>query len=427
MQRKFLLTVLFIVLLAALIYKSPFAANYNYNKAKALCNQGKYEQSIPYFEKSLFANPNSTLTRFFYAKALANTKPTYSVQKKLYEIAESKIDDQAKRFAQSQLGSIRRVLLRGLEYNYINNAVQSKDVIRWDYRKFPLKYYIEASSDMPAYYTEAITSAMGQWQSRTNFIKFQGVNNPSDANILIDFKDNNAACNQSGLKYVVANTTPIIRNNNFLDKMELTFNKTDPCQKVFSRQEIYTTALHELGHTLGIMGHSDNPADIMYSAQEGNGRKYSIFGNQRLSDRDVKTLVLLYRMKPTVTNTANLESENFYYAPLILGNSDIQAQKKIAELQQYISKYPNIANGYINLGATYADMGSNQNAIQYLNKAETLANTEEEKFLVAYNKAMVYFNMQDLKKSYEYAVKAQSIKDDPSLTELLNEIQKMAR
>lgn len=428
MQRKLLLLLLFIVLCVALAYKSPLAATYNFNKAKALSDGGKYEQSLPYYEKSLFASPNNTLTRFFYARALSKSKPTYSVQKNLYVIADSKINDQAKNFARSQLMNLRYYLLSGLEENYIYNAVQTKDVIRWDIRKFPLKVYIDkGSNDIPKYYKEAITSAMSQWQERTNFIKFQMTDNQSEANIIITFHDNPDTCTSVSCKYVVANTTPKILNGNILESMELSFYKTNPYKKVFTRQEIYTTALHELGHTLGIMGHSNNPADIMYSTQAENGRQYSIFGNQRLSNRDVKTIVLLYRLKPTISNTKNLQSESFYYPPLILGDSTAQAERKIQELKQYVSKYPRIANGYINLGATYADVGDYQNALQNLVYAERLANTEEERFLIAYNKAMIYFNMQDLAKSYEYAQQAQSIKADPNIAELINEIQRIGR
>lgn len=51
---------------------------------------------------------------------------------------------------------------------------------------------------------------------------------------------------------------------------------------------LYHTVLHEMGHALGMMGHSTEPGDIMYStigpAQDG------------LTDRDRNTLRLLYRL-----------------------------------------------------------------------------------------------------------------------------------
>ena len=50
------------------------------------------------------------------------------------------------------------------------------------------------------------------------------------------------------------------------------------------------TARHELGHALGLWGHSDNPADVMYPAQIGR--------NGPLTDRDLATLRRLYE-QPT--------------------------------------------------------------------------------------------------------------------------------
>ena len=142
-MRKFLLFLLFIVLVVALVYKSPFSALYNYNKAKALYDAGQYEQSLPYFERSLFADSKGILARFHYTLALSKSKPTYSVQKKLFEISNSNIDDEAKKVAQTQVKVMRRFLLKDLEPNYIYHAVYGEDILRWDLRSFPLRVYME--------------------------------------------------------------------------------------------------------------------------------------------------------------------------------------------------------------------------------------------------------------------------------------------
>lgn len=48
---------------------------------------------------------------------------------------------------------------------------------------------------------------------------------------------------------------------------------------------------HELGHALGLIGHSSDRCDIMYADSD----EYS-----RLSQRDINTLMRLYRLKPDV-------------------------------------------------------------------------------------------------------------------------------
>lgn len=411
MHRKILLTLFVVVLLAALIYKSPLSAMYNYNQAKSLLDNGKYEQSLPYFERAIFADPSKSLTRYFYAEALAKSKPTYSVQKKLYELSQHPSNDNAAKYAKSKATQVKYTLLKGIGDNYIYNAASGKDIVRWSTQSFPLKVYIE-KSDVPQYYYGNIRSALGQWTNRTTFIKFTEVNNESDAQIVIRFRNiDSSICGSGTCKYVVAYTEPQISGNNTLKQMVLTFYKTNPRNQNFSQNEIYKTALHELGHTLGIMGHSDYQGDIMYASQ----------GHTTLSGRDLKTLVLLYRTKPTITDKAQ-SGETFYYAPLVIGEDDVLINKKIEELTKYIRTYPHMATGYINLGGAYGDIGEFEKALQNMGLAERYAKTSDERYLIYYNKAIIYYNMQNYDRAMQYAQQAQSIKNEPSVAELIQEI-----
>ena len=71
MHRKILLGILVVLIIVFVLFKSSFAATYNYNKAKSLYDNGKAELSLAYFEKSHFANPNNSLNRYYYAMALS--------------------------------------------------------------------------------------------------------------------------------------------------------------------------------------------------------------------------------------------------------------------------------------------------------------------------------------------------------------------
>lgn len=173
-------------------------------------------------------------------------------------------------------------------------------------------------------------------------------------------------------------------------------------------------------------GHSDYAGDVMYS---NNHEQYSnaSYNNGRLSltMRDLNTLALLYRLAPTITNMRGWYNENLYYAPLILGNEDEILEKKLAEYKKYVEQYPNYCGGYINMAAVYSSMGNNKLAKDSLTKAEFLATNDDEKYLIHYNKSILYYNNQDFNSALESAKDAQRIKDDENVESLINDIKLM--
>lgn len=429
-MRKFLLVVLFIVLVIALVYKSPFSALYNYNKARALYDNGKFEESLPYFERSLFADKNGILARFFYVLALSKSEPVYTVQKKLYQMATSKINDEATAYAKAQAMALRYKLLEGIENNYIYNAPMSGDIVRWDINSFPLKVYFEDMNSVPEFYIEEIRRAMKTWADNTNFVKFEEVSDLSGANIIIKFKKSeNLKCDRSICEYSVAYTEPKIDKNNLLKQMVLTFYRTNPKNEGFTPKEIFNTALHEFGHTLGIMGHSDYPGDVMYSMQDDFDSIYNIYrtSDQALSMRDLKTLVLLYRLEPTISNVANLHSENFYYTPLVLGDNNVLLYRKLNEYRKYILQYPSLPSGYINIASVYGDLGDSKSALAALDKAESLVKNQDDLYLIMYNRAIIYYNSQNYEQAMQFAIKAKAIDNNKNINDLISDINKLEK
>ncbi|MBX9687103.1 MAG: matrixin family metalloprotease, partial [Candidatus Obscuribacterales bacterium] len=65
-----------------------------------------------------------------------------------------------------------------------------------------------------------------------------------------------------------------------------------------SDDKLRQTALHEVGHALGLNGHSSNPGDIMYFASVA-------VNSPQLSERDIKTLQLLYSMQMLPASAEN--------------------------------------------------------------------------------------------------------------------------
>ncbi|MDE6138328.1 MAG: hypothetical protein K2F57_02525, partial [Candidatus Gastranaerophilales bacterium] len=72
----------------------------------------------------------------------------------------------------------------------------------------------------------------------------------------------------------------------------------------------------------------------------------------------------------------------------------------------------------------YGDMGDFESVLKTLDKAELYSQTVDEKYLVNYNRAVSYYNMQQYEKALNSAKIAQSIKNEQNIIDLINDILK---
>lgn len=174
--------------------------------------------------------------------------------------------------------------------SYIRGVIAQGDVTRWNTTTFPLKVYIQQNSGVPAYYVNEIKKAYNKWQNVTGgTISFKLVSSPENADMkcyfeqdLPNLSDDTAGYHQ--FKYY---------GDTIADSV-IRFRYTDKNGRAYPADMIYNVALHEIGHSLGLAGHSSKSSDLMYPISLN--RKYDI------SKRDLTTLKLLYSMVPDLTN-----------------------------------------------------------------------------------------------------------------------------
>lgn len=109
---------------------------------------------------------------------------------------------------------------------------------------------------------------------------------------------------------------------------------------------VYSTMLHEIGHSIGIAGHSPYPGDVMY---QGARELYT-----SLSPRDKQTARLLYR--------------SYGKAPEL---KDIQEAKE-AELKDIAKRLPNSPSGLTDLGEEMLAAEKYDKAVEYFSKAASI-------------------------------------------------------
>lgn len=390
-----------------------------------------YVSAYQHFSKAKSLAPSNKDYRYQYAVALSKLKPSLKVQKETFELSEDKRADSAVYRARQQVYAWNTQIAQNYGSNYIEQVPYDSNIIRWNPETFPLKVAIDFPSDssLPEYYRNEIAKAFYQWENSTGFLKFTFSNNPKKSDIIIKFLPlPESNCDSKGCKYVVAYTVPAIKNRQ-LASMTITLYDKDAYGNYFSDKELYNTILHEIGHALGIMGHSYSSEDLMYMSST-NEKTNSVFTRHRssfqyISSKDLNTLKLLYNMTPTITNTplSKLKTEGLIYSPIVLGGIEKISKRKIQEAENYIKKAPDLPNGYIDLATAYAEGGNIRKAEQNLKKAFSLAKTPNEQYIIYYNFAVIYLNNNKPKDALPYAQEARNIQNTEEIAELISNIQ----
>ena len=193
-----------------------------------------------------------------------------------------------------------RVHLKGLQEamrsgsstsdDYFAAAIQT-DKARWPDNKMPLKVYIESGIGIPGFkpqYEEILNQAFSDWANVSQGkVSFVFVNNKQTADITARWSNFPSIAHTPG-----EGGDALCRGDNakgVLTHVVITIFTVDPNLTVsLSDGAVRQVALHEIGHALGIMGHSPNAGDVMFFSEVS----YSLV--PALSSRDIRTLQRLY-------------------------------------------------------------------------------------------------------------------------------------
>lgn len=388
---------------------------------KNLLEHKQYEKALPYFELAIMLDKDDLDAYYYYAQALNELPMSYDVQKKLFELSQNSKSGAAASLASHEIAKYKYFILTQAGPNYIQQTPYQDKVLRWDPKTFPLKVYIQPKQELPKYYFSAVQQAFISWSKATNgYLKFEFINTEQNADIDFRFiNKDNSQCKDQNCKYVLAYATPTVTGNK-LKKFDIKFSTTDNYNQLFKQKDIYLASMHEIGHALGIMGHSFNEDNLMYPSNVEENPLHSKFRSRGITLQDINTIRLLYAIKPDVSNGSYSfeELKKLVYAPIILGNSNEINNQKLEQAKKYIKNAPNLPNGYIDMASAYYELGNYQEAIQNLYKAMVLTSTDDAKFPILYNMTIVYYEARDYDNALIYAQMALNIKNTDELNAL---------
>lgn len=244
-----------------------------FNMAGCYQTLGRTDDAVAWFQKYLVAEPN------------AADRPTI-------EHMIAKLQEKG-----SQLSADPHTA------DYMESITENGKYYRWPLNRLPLKVFVGSGSTVPNFkegYRSGFLEALSSWSTASqNRLTFLLVPTPDGADITCDWTANPYEVRQTGTDveqgvcFMQAFTNKRTRTGDeFIATARLRICTIDrETEKPLGEDDMKKTCLHELGHALGLRGHSSNNHDIMF---------YSVSPTvwPVLSKRDKATVLRLYESYP---------------------------------------------------------------------------------------------------------------------------------
>ncbi len=335
-----------------------------------------YPLAIRFFRQAAKNDRNNANIHYYLADSLVKLKRYREAQIEYQKILALAPSSQAARFSRVSLGKLRkleesRYRIKGKETtthritgqrvdkfdniidkgdDYLNDITDSGRRVRWSTLKMPLKLYVEESPvgirNFQRNFVSSIPKALDVWvQALKGKLSYVMINRPEEADIKITWVntlDTEGQTSEEGTTFHAGITVPQIKFDQLMG-MEIKMATFDIRKKPQKGENIFAIAIHEMGHALGLLGHSENPKDIMFPQ---NRLVY------KLSTRDRITIQKLYGEMADITNLPASTKVDPEREAELAKRLDEQIER-----DEQKNKEKNDSLTWLNLGTTYFSKG----------------------------------------------------------------------
>lgn len=307
-----------LIIVTVFSFSLPFGFEYSSlaedNLAKSgivFYNQGEYKTALQILSKAVKENPSNVEAVYYFANTLVKTRnfdyaceyynkvidlsPNSQYADYSREVLSYITNYKAKNSKPLASSQVKSTDLYSSVNSYIQKIINRGEIIRWHSDKMPLNVYVQT----PFYkeHLQYVWDAFKEWEFLSNgLVSFNKVSSEDEAQIVVKWERIFAdSPNYDYYGYAL----PQI-NADDLIKYEIFLAELDHNKKIILPTKLFTVALHQIGHSLGINAHSDNKDDIMYFEPTA----------KNLTRRDVSTLNVLYGLKAKISDFSRPASYN---------------------------------------------------------------------------------------------------------------------
>lgn len=185
-----------------------------------------------------------------------------------------------------------------MQRTYLDACLKEGLTVRWPDSAMPIRVYVapfrwyEKSKQQESYtYNQMVYDAFETWNRVSeDAVRFQFVSKLDESQVDVNWRRVD--------RKSLGHCEYMVNAQSLIYSAEIKIGLSDGILHAAynAMDEVKHTILHEVGHAIGLLGHSDGPADIMYVPHQ--------YGVVQLSERDIQTLCTLYRLPPAFNYVA---------------------------------------------------------------------------------------------------------------------------